>query len=324
MKIVFSFLHPSTIVKNTGGGDAILREEKSLESLLPEKERSLRHSLYFLVAGLVIKFFTTIAGGSLTQVTDLCRSFSEVLAVSFSYISLKKTGRGRDEAHHFGYGKMESLASLVVAGVILITFLVVVCGMVLRLLNPPSVGNVGYGLVFAVISFFVDLYFWRRNHKISKKEQSPLMESQSRLFRTKMLVNVCVIITLVFTMSFSDNPNVVWIDILGSALVGGFMLFTAYRLLTSSVYELVDGTLDESLQIVILRELAGFFDEYEHFHGWRSRRSGTEVYIDIFLEFDPARTMGDVQAVMDRMKAKMESEITNSHVYIVPTRSEVK
>jgi len=169
------------------------------------------------------------------------------------------------------YGKLESLASLVVAGVILITFLVVIFDMAVRLLNPPSVGNVGYGLVFAIVSFFVDLYFWRRNHKISLKEHSPLMESQSRLFRTKMLVNVCVILTLAFTLAYRDNPGVVWIDVIGSALIGGFMLVMAYRLLTSSVYELVDGTLDESLQIVILRELAGFFHEYERFHGWRSR-----------------------------------------------------
>lgn len=312
------------VQNTTSDTDAAVLEEKGRVSLLPEKEKSLRTSLYFLVGALILKIFTTFLGGSLTQVTDLFRSFSEVLAVSFSLASLKKTARGRDDLHQFGYGKLESLASLMVAGVILVSFIIVIIGMVLRLQNPHVTGLLGYGLVLAILSFFVDAYFWRRNLRISQKEQSPVMDSQWRLFRTKALVNVCVILSLAVSMLFRDNPHVVYVDILGSAAVAGFMLFAAYRLLTSSVYELVDGALDESLQLVILRELAGFFHEYDQFHGWRCRRSGTEVYIDVFLEFDPARPVGEVQAVIDRMQAAMESSIANSHVYIILANSPVK
>jgi ferrous-iron efflux pump FieF len=308
----------------TGKGNAAGPDRDAGISLLREKEHSLRTSLYFLITGLIIKIFTTILGGSLTQVTDLSRSFSETLAVAFSLISLRKTARGSDDIHHFGYGKLESLASLSVAAVILVSFIVVIAGMALRITNPPTIGNLGYGFLFAIISLCVDLYFWRRNYQLSLQEQSPVMESQWRLFRTKVLVNTCVILTLGASMLFRNNPGVIYIDILGSAAVGCFMLFTAYRLLTSSVYELIDGTLDESLQIIILRELASFFHEYDQFHGLKSRRSGTEVYIDVYLEFDPARPMGEVQSVIGRMRASMESSITNSHVNIIPATSPVK
>jgi cation diffusion facilitator family transporter len=292
--------------------------------LLQEKESSLKASLCFLVVCIILKIFTTILGGSLTQVTDLFRSISEALAVGFSFISLRKTSRGRDDIHQFGYGKLESLAGIIVVAVILITVLVVIFGMVIRLQNPPAVGMVGYGLILAIFSFFVDFYFWRRNYQISLKEHSPLMESNWRLFRSKAAVNVLVVMTLALSLLFRNNSGVIYIDIIGTVAVAGYMLFTAYRLLTSSVYELIDGTLDESLQIIILRELAGYFPEYEQFHGWRCRRSGTEVYIDIFLEFEPSRTMGDIQTVINRMRASMESAISNSHVCIIPATSVMK
>jgi ferrous-iron efflux pump FieF len=306
---------------NSGGETGGKRGENSSGSLslFQDKEAALRTSLFFISGCIILKIFTTLAGGSLTQVTDLFRTISEGLAVAFALFSLRRAARGSDDVHHFGYGKLESLASLVVAAVILVTVIVVLFGAVMRLLNPPAVGHVGYGLVLAVASGAVDFYFWRHYLAISRKEQSPLMESQWRMFRSKVAVNTCVIVTLGMTLLFRNNPEVVYIDILGSGAVAGFMLFTAYRLLTSSVYELIDGTLDESLQIAILRQLAAFFPEYEQFHGWRCRRSGTELYIDIFLEFDPARSMGEVQGVINRMKQGMESSIANSHVCIVPS-----
>lgn len=310
-------------MKDTAGTSIPDLDESRIarQSLLREKDASLSTSLFFIAGCIVLKIFTTAAGGSLTQVTDLFRTISEGLAVGFALFSLRRTNRGRDDIHHFGYGKLESLASLVVAGVILVTVFIVVMGMALRLQNPPVPGQVGYGLVLAVASCAVDFYFWRHYYGLSLREHSPLMESQWRMFRSKVAVNTCVIVTLTLTILLKNDPSVVYIDIAGSAMVAGFMLVTAYRLLSASVYELIDGTLDESLQIDILRELARSFDEYDQFHGWRCRRSGTEVYIDLFLEFEPARTMGDVQQAINRIRQRMETSIPGSHVSIVPATS---
>ena len=102
-------------------------------------------------------------------------------------------------------------------------------------------------------------------------------------------------------------------------ILAGFLLFSAYRVASCSVYDLLDQTLAEALQFIILQELAAYFDEYERFHGVRSRRSGGDVFVEILLEFDGNRKMAEVQSVINEMKVRLEHKIQNSHVSIVPT-----
>ena len=68
--------------------------------------------------------------------------------------------------------------------------------------------------------------------------------------------------------------------------------------------------------MVILKELANHFDDFEFLHGIRSRRSGAEAFIDILLEFAPERRAGDIQAAAASLRRRIESQIPNSHVTI--------
>ena len=70
---------------------------------------------------------------------------------------------------------------------------------------------------------------------------------------------------------------------------------------------------------MILKELSAFFDEYHGFYGVRSRRSGSKIYIDIFLGFDPGLAMGTVQDTSDRLKISIEGKIPGSIVSVVLT-----
>jgi ferrous-iron efflux pump FieF len=154
---------------------------------------------------------------------------------------------------------------------------------------------------------------------LARREPSPIMESQWRLYRIKSIANLCTIAALGGSVLLRSQPWSVYIDPIGSLILSGFLLASAYRVAASSVGDLLDQTLDETLQFVILQELTTHFDAYERFHGVHSRRSGGDVYIEIFLEFDDEQKMGEVQRVINRLKGSLEAKIQNSHVLIVPT-----
>jgi divalent metal cation (Fe/Co/Zn/Cd) transporter len=88
-----------------------------------------------------------------------------------------------------------------------------------------------------------------------------------------------------------------------------------------SVNDLLDGALEESLQIIIMRELAARFDSYAAFHGVRSRRSGRKVFIELFLEFPQQQTLESVLHIINCIKDDISMEIPVSDVVVIPARS---
>ena len=107
-----------------------------------------------------------------------------------------------------------------------------------------------------------------------------------------------------------------YVDPAASLVIAGSILLAALGIFSTSVGDLLDRTLEESDQLLILRELARHFHDYENLHGIRSRRAGAEAYVDIFLEFDPEKKAGEIQTVAASLRHRIESQIPNSHVTI--------
>jgi len=106
-------------------------------------------------------------------------------------------------------------------------------------------------------------------------------------------------------------------------IIAGVMVHSAYGILSESVRDLLDVALDEGVQLQVLRWLATHFEDYREFHGVRSRRAGSAMFIEVFLEFDPDRRMADVQAVIDDMRGELMRAIPGSFVSIVPITKDV-
>jgi divalent metal cation (Fe/Co/Zn/Cd) transporter len=51
----------------------------------------------------------------------------------------------------------------------------------------------------------------------------------------------------------------------------------------------------------------------------RARRSGPNIYVEIFLEFNPADLMGDVQKRIDALCAYLQAHHTGMDISIRPT-----
>ena len=94
-------------------------------------------------------------------------------------------------------------------------------------------------------------------------------------------------------------------------------------ILSGSVSDLFDRSLDERDQIVIIRELVNQFDRYEQIHGFRTRRSGSQIFVELFLEFDPNQTMQQTYESIRLLETAIKEQLPHAQVMIVPSRGEV-
>jgi ferrous-iron efflux pump FieF len=175
------------------------------------------------------------------------------------------------------------------------------------------------GIPLMVLAGIADSYHWQKNYRRAQTDASPIMEAQWRLRRAKTFSDLLILLALILSVLLVHYSWAEYLDPAVSFIIIVFLLLAGYREISSSLPDLFDQTLEEDLQLVILRELSSSFDRYEEFHGVRSRRSGSRIYIEVFLGFDPEQKMGDVQEFIESLKGSLEERIPGSVVCIIPT-----
>jgi len=287
------------------------------------KQRSIVTGLIFGIFGLIPAIAIVIMSNSLTVLSDLLRNVGMVFAIFFSWMTVQRVAQGKNPIYNYGYGKMENLSSLVTAGVMLVSITIVILQTVERFQNPVPMGEVGMGLgtILSGLAALFNGWLCIQSYRTAKKEQSPVMESLFRLYQVKTISTLCVVSSLGFSLLFKDHSWAVYIDPCGSIVLLGFMIFSTWGVISSSVFDLLDRTLSDSLQLIVLNSLATHFESYEAIHGVRSRRSGNVVYVELFLEFDPDQKMAEVQKNIDEMKSELQVKIPGSQIVIIPATS---
>ena len=290
-----------------------------------KKQRTVLISLIIDFVLWIPDIIAAVLSGSIVLFADAVKCANEIIATFFAYLVIRRMAKGGAGAYDYGMGKLETITSVVTGGVMFVSLVIVFIIALYRVAVPAELVHDGVylGIVLMVMGVSMNSWLWMKNYRFNQREPSPIMDSQWRLFRAKAFADFSVLVALIASMELSAYSWSLYIDPLASFVIAGFLLFSGYRVITSSLPDLLDKTLDEELQMVIVRHLAVFFDDYTALHGVRSRRSGSNVYIEIFLEFDGEKKMCEVQEIINRIKSSLEAHIPKSSVSIVPASSAV-
>jgi cation diffusion facilitator family transporter len=290
-----------------------------------KKQRTVLVSLVIDFVLWIPDIIAAVLSGSIVLFADAVKCANEIIATFFAYLMIRRMAKGGAGAYDYGMGKLETITSVVTGGVMFVSLVIVFLVALYRVAFPEELVHDGVylGIVLMVIGVSMNSWLWLKNYRFNQREPSPIMDSQWRLFRAKAFADFSVLVALIASMELSAFSWSLYIDPLASFVIAGFLLFSGYRVITSSLPDLLDKTLDEELQMVIVRHLAAFFNDYTALHGVRSRRSGSNVYIEIFLEFDGEKKMCEVQEIINRIKSSLEAHIPKSSVSIVPASSAV-
>ncbi len=281
------------------------------------KYRSVTFAAVSTFLSLIPTAYVAFASNSAVLLADFIRCAVEFAAIFLSWLVVRRMMRSDSSYYDYGFGKWEQLASLAVAVAMLVSFLLVLLVALNRLYEPARVENVLVGFVFSLLSVGGNLALWLHNRFISKRESSPILESQARLFRAKAIASLVVVASLGLSMA----PNFEWFmyaDPLGACIVAGFLLHSALVLFSSSMQDLLDRSIEEARRLAILHILVKHESRYEGLVSLRARRSGVQTYVDIELEFSGDKKLSEVTSICDQISADISAGISKSQVNIRP------
>jgi divalent metal cation (Fe/Co/Zn/Cd) transporter len=291
------------------------------DSITPE-QRNKESAVYWAIV-LDLSCFCFMLGvglfsGSMTVISEITRFLLLLIIEIVSYSVLRRAHRGRFHEYEFGTGKIERIVNLLVAFGLGITCLYIFSKIVSMGDDVPlSLLNLFLFVFPADFNLAINVWFTLSFIRVNQQENSIIIQSQIKSRIAKTVSSLIVLVILIFALCLQDPKSARIVDIIGSIFILCFMLVIAVDLLKESMPEILDRSVPDPDQHQILRVLTKHFDQYDGFGGYRTRRSGKDLFITITLGFFAQTTVAEIQFRLEPILRDMESEIPNSIVTVV-------
>ncbi|HZH92281.1 MAG TPA: cation diffusion facilitator family transporter [Pyrinomonadaceae bacterium] len=287
--------------ENTHAGEAALKNSVARLSIL---------AAAFLI---LIKTGTGWLTGSIAVWASLLDSAMDIFASTINYFAVRAAARPPDHDHNYGHGKAESLAGLFQAAVITFSGLFLIREAITRLIRPHPTQAEPIGVATMIVAILVSYALVAQLRRAARLTDSPALSADAVHFASDVLTNGGVLLALAliyFTGWTIVDPIIsiaISIYILGSALSVG----------RESVDVLMDRRLPQEIDQQVAEIVKRFRGEGVHgFHDLRTRRSGSQKFIDLHLEVERDQTLEEAHATSVRVLRTIEAEIPRAKVQI--------
>ncbi len=184
-------------------------------------ERTLLASVVLSSPGPIVVGIGLLLGRSSTQLADFIRRTAELAAIVVSWIVFRITHKD-DAGEAIKKAKLERIANLCVGAAMCLSGSAMV--LVAFLSNSGQKGNVIPGLVIAILGVITNSWFWFRYRNLNKAHPNAILAVQSRLYRAKALVDICVSSALVTVAVSPASAVAYYMDIAGSVVVAVYLI----------------------------------------------------------------------------------------------------
>ncbi len=297
-------------------------------SQLSLKRRGLR--LAILTAALLLGALLALAsivGHALTLWTMALAAGVDLLSHVFTLWLVSVSARPADHKHNYGYGKFENLCALAVA--LLIAGMAVFGGYEAahKLFHPPE-DTMEFALVAvaAAVSSLKDTFVTRRLRRIVQQAPSPSVSYTADHLRIKAITDG----TVAVAMLVSAVAKVIWpeqrlahfvlarVDPFVAIILQILVVRHAIHVIHDGLQALLDRTLPEDMQVVILRALSKYDDLYCNFGQIRSRRAGPQVLVDIEIVYPADWTLARAAEAARSFEGLLGKEIASDAITVFP------
>lgn len=298
-----------------------MKPDTSTPNVVPaiDQLRLVRLNLNIDLLTLLPVVAVAILSQSMLLYTDIFDYAKGITSSLIAWHVLRRIVRGDVAEYDYGPGKIEALGGLLASLVVLAGLAGTAVMSVQRILEPRelSVGFTLLGVLIQIAGIGLNGWLWRRNAQLARLSRSPLLEAQWRTNRADVFSNIGVLTALTLTIVLRQQSWAVYIDPVCALLFIVYASGAFMPLVRRSVDDLLDKTLDEEIQMKILRRLSEHYDGYETFHGVQSRRAGSTYFVDIGLGFHPDKTVGEVMDTVEQLRLGVVEDIPGSVVSVV-------
>ena len=236
------------------------------------------------------------------MVSDAIHSASDVFSTFIVIIGVRLSGKAPDEGHPYGHERMECVAAIVLAGVLLATGLAIGYAGVRQLIDGDEALPVPgvLALAAAVVSIVVkEAMFWYTRAS-AKRLGSPALMADAWHHRSDALSSVGALVGI-----GGARLGFPLLDPLASVVICAFIVKAAFDIFRDAVNRMVDHSCDPATEAAI-RGCVENHTGVTRVDLLRSREFGSRLYVELEIAVDGALPLNEAHAIAEGVHDDVE------------------
>lgn len=275
---------------------------------------------------LVLKFVAGFLGNSAAMIADAVHSLSDFITDIIVILFVRVSSMPKDENHHYGHGKYETLATAIIGVVLFAVGVGILVNAVEAIIDffhgkelaAPNIWALGAAAVSIV---FKEALYQYTVYK-GKNLNSNAVMANAWHHRSDALSSIGTLLGISGAMFLGEKWRV--LDPIAAFLVSIFILKVAIELTKASLEELLEKSLPKKTQEKILNIIHSF-PEVKSPHNLRTRHIGSNIAIEFHIRMDGNLSLNEVHEITKRMENALKAEfgpLTHIGIHMEPINHE--
>ncbi len=273
-------------------------EPKRGRRILATKENVAKLSILSISLLIVMKVVASILTGSIGIRADAVHSVIDLAGAVTGFIGIRIAGKPPDERHAYGHGKAENIVGVVIAGLIFAAAGTIVFEAVRRLITGGTVELVTVGIYVTAAAIVINVIVSWYALRVARSTDSVALEATARDMLADVLSSCAVLVGLILVRL----TGLSMLDSIVALLVAILIARTAYLTMKKSFGGLMDTRLPESEEEAIRSCIMEHSGQVVAFHELRTRKAGSERYIDLHLVMPKNASVDEAHRVCDHLE----------------------
>jgi cation diffusion facilitator family transporter len=271
--------------------------------------------LLLTVLGLfLIKVAVGFVSGSISVWAQAVDSSLDIFAVVITFLTVGYSSKPADHEHPFGHGKAEAIAAGLQAVLLLGASAAIAYSAIHRILDGSRIEYAPAGVAVMAVSMLVSILLSRHLFKVARATGSTALEANANNIRADVYSTGGVLLGLAI-ISIWNSLTI--IDPILALAVVALVLRATYRVARMAFGELVDVKLPEDEEKELRQAITEHFGgEVVSFHKLRTRKAGSQRYIDLHLVMPRQVSLAEAHEMCDHLEKDMRSRLRSTDVTI--------
>lgn len=228
-------------------------------------------SVVGVVLNIILAVFKVVIGtliSSIGVVADGVNNFADTASSLITLIGFKMSSKPADKNHPYGHGRLEYIAALMVAFIVILVGFQFIMSSIERIRNPKEVLFELIPFIILIVSILIKIWLYFFNKNLGEKIDSGGLKATATDAFGDVLITTVVVISIVGSQ-FTKLP----IDGFIGLGVSGFIIFAGFNLVKDTISpligeapskDLIDGIYNDILKY---EYIMGAHDLFVHFYG---------------------------------------------------------